>query len=514
MSERRVSERLVKGSTWGAGALLVLALVGIVNYFGMKYYQRFDWTGSKLYSLSEKTGNVLVGLAQDVEVTLFLQPSSNLYDPAKELLERYAAKSPHVKLRAVDPERNLAEAQTLVDRYKIQNLNVVVFEAGGDRRVVEESALADYDYSGVQFGQGPTLTGFKGEEAFTGAILELVEKRKPRVAWTTGHGEAPLDDAGPEGLSKLRDLLGQENLEMTSWASLGAGEVPAGTDLVVVAGPRAAFATTELDKLGRYLDGGGRLLVLLDPELDGKGGLVSTGVERWLAGRGVEAGDDLVVDPSATVPFYGDETIFVSATGRSPVVESLAQAKLPVILPLARSIRLGPLPAGMEGQTLLQTSAEGWGERDLADLRGIAKADSDTAGPVSVAVAVAAKKDEPKPLDEEELEAEPPAPAAEPTPAAAAAAEPKPAWRLVVVGDSDFLRNGAIASVGNPTLATNAFNWLLERQKLIGIGPKKPEQVRLTLTPGQLSGITWLSLAGLPALAILAGVTVYFRRRR
>jgi ABC-type uncharacterized transport system involved in gliding motility auxiliary subunit len=509
MSERSLSDRLVKGSTWGAGALLVLALVGIVNYLGMKYYQRYDWTSSKLYSLSEKTSNILAGLGQDVDVTLFLQPSSSLHDPAKELLERYAAKSPRVKLRVVDPERNLAEAQTLVDRYQVASLNVVVFESGGDRRVIEESALADYDYSGVQFGQGPTLTGFKGEEAFTGAILELVEKRKPRVLWTSGHDEASLDDTGPEGLSQLRAILGQENLDMSAWASLGESAVPEGTDLVVVAGPRAAFAQPELDLLGGYLDGGGRLLVLLDPELDGQGGLIATGIEAWLAGRGVEVGDDLVVDPSATVPFYGDETIFVSAVGRSPVAEKLAQAKLPVIFPLARSVRLGPLPAGLEGQTLLQTSADGWGERDLANLRGIAKGDDDVAGPVPVGVAVAAAAAAPEALDEENLDEEPVAP--EPTPAAA---EPKPAWRLVVLGDSDFLRNGAVANVGNPTLASNAFNWLLERERLIGIGPKRPEQARLTLTPGQLSAITWLSLAGLPALAVAAGVGVHLRRRR
>lgn len=512
MSERRVSERLVKGSMWSAGALLVLALVGILNYLGMKYYQRFDWTSSKLYSLSEKTLGVLDGLGQEVDVTLFLQPTSSLHDPAKELLERYAARSPRVKLRVVDPERNLVEAQALVDRYQIQSLNVVVFESGDDRRVVEESALADYDYSGVQFGQGPTLTGFKGEEAFTGAILELVEKRKPKVIWTTGHGEAALDDPGPSGVSQLRALLGNENLDITAWASLGQVAVPEGTDLVVIAGPRAAFAQPELDLLGRWLDGGGRLLVLLDPELDGRGGLVATGLESWLAGRGVEVGDDLVVDPAATVPFYGDETIFVSAVGRSPVAEKLAQAKLPVIFPLARSVRLGSLPAGMDGQTLLETTAEGWGERDLANLRGIAKGADDVAGPVAVGVAVAARVDAPDALEEEELDAV--AEPAEPSPAGAAAAEPKPAWRLVVFGDSDFLRNSAVANVGNPTLASNAFNWLLEREKLLGIGPKKPEQARLTLTPGQLSAITWLALAGMPALAVVAGVGVYLRRRR
>ena len=96
-------------------------------------------------------------------------------------------------------------------------------------------------------------------------------------------------------------------------------------------------------------------------------------------------------------------------------------------------------------------------------------------------------------------------------PAAAAGA---PAWRMVVVGDSDFATNGQLANAGNPTFVANAFNWLLERHKLLGIGAKKPEQARLALTPGQLSGIGWLSLAGLPALAIAAGVAVWFRRRR
>ena len=138
----RAVRAAVEGSMWGAGALLVVALVGILNYFGMKYYQRWDWTGSNLYSLSEKTIAVLAGLDRDVEVTMFLQPGSNLYDPAKELLERYAARSPRVSLRTVDPQRNLIEAQRLVDEYKLASLKVVVFEAGGDRRA--HRARADW----------------------------------------------------------------------------------------------------------------------------------------------------------------------------------------------------------------------------------------------------------------------------------------------------------------------------------------------------------------------------------
>jgi hypothetical protein len=227
----------------------------------------------------------------------------------------------------------------------------------------------------------------------------------------------------------------------------------------------------------------------------------------------VEVGNDLVVDPSSTLPFFGAETIFVRATGIHPIVESLSQADYPVIFALARSVKTGAVGAETDARALLQTTSDGWGETDLANLRGVAKGDADTAGPVSVGVALSPKEDEAESgHDEAELDEE----AAEPKPdeAADAAAPAKPAWRLVVFGDSDFATNGQLGNAGNPILLSNAFNWLLERQKLLGIGPKKPDQVRLTLTPGELRAITWGTLLGLPGLAVVAGVAVWSRRRR
>ncbi len=504
------SRRLVAGSMWGAGVLLVAALILLVNYFGLKYYHRFDWTGSKLYSLSEKTLSVLSGLDHEIDVTVFLQPNSNLYDPTHELLERYASRSPEFKVRYVDPERNLVEAQQLVTRYKLSDLNVVVLESGGDKRVIDASKLADFDYSGLQYGSQPTMTAYKGEEEFTGAILELVEKKKPKVLFTSGHGERGLDDPGNDGLSKIHDLLGAENTDLETWASLGQADVPSGTDLVVVAGPKVAFLQPELDALARYLDGGGRMLVMLDPELSDHGGLERTGFEDWLAKRGVRVDDDLVVDPSSTLPFFGAETIFVRAAGAHPIVESLEQAQYPVIVALARSIRPATsVPEGLDVQPLLQTTSDGWGETDLAHLKAVQKGDDDVAGPVPVAVAVGAREGQPPMPDEDELIDHP-----EKVDEATKPAPKGPKWRLVVVGDSDFATNGELANAGNPTFVANAFNWLLERHKLLGIGPKKPEQVRLNLTPGQLSAVTWISLLVLPALAVIAGFAVWFRRRR
>ena len=507
MSARKGPNWIAQGSLLSAGVVLVAALVAIVNYLGMRYYHRFDWTSSQIYSLSDKTKAILAGLDRDIDVTLFLPEGTPLRDSSKELLERYAAQSPRVHFRAISAEKNLIEAQRLVTKFELSSLNVVVFESGNDRRVVEESDLADYDYSALQYGGSPELTGFKGEEAFSGAILELAENRKPKVLLTTGHGEASLDEAGPGGLSGVASLVGKENVELKGWASLGQPDVPAGTDLLVIAGARARFVEPELQAFGRYLDRGGRMLVLVDPELAPAGGLVETGLEGWLDAYGVKVGANIVVDPGATVPFTSADTLSAGATGAHPIVRSLEQAKVGVIVALARSVAAGRAPEGTAAQVLLETTAEGWGETDLANLKAVAKDARDLSGPVPLAVAVGAQAKDAAPAELEDEEPTPPAP----KPAADAKA---PEWRLVVVGDSDFASNSLLAVSGNPTFLANAFNWLLDRQKLLGIGPKKPEQVRMTLTPGQLSGITWLVLAGLPALAIAAGVAVYYRRRR
>ncbi len=507
MSEKtdQTRRQVVAASTLGIGALLALALLAIVNYFGWKYYQRFDWTGSELYTLSEKSLNVIGALDRDIEAVVFLSPGDELFDPTVELLSRYAAASQRFSFRTLDPDKNPAEAQSLVDQYQISQLNVVVFDAGDDRRVVESNDMADFDYSGMQFGQAPTLEAFKGEQMFTGAILELAENRKSKILFTTGHGELPLDDASGRGLSTAQDLLGRDNFEIQEWASLGQPSVPEGTDLVVVAGPTSGFLEPEVAVLRAYLEGGGRLLVLADPILSATGALTGTGLEGLLAEYGVSLGEDLVVDPANPLPFYGAETFFVSDYGSHPITRTLDETELPVILPLARSVSSTGDDERFASVELLRTSTEGWGETDLVNLGAVEEGEGDLAGPVSLGVAIEVTANDPADLEPEVPEAL----AAEP----AAETEGTPT-RIVVFGDSDFATNGQLPNVGNAELLANAMNWLVVRENLLGISPKEPEQVRLSLTQSQLRWLNWLILGILPAASIGLGVAVYSRRRR
>jgi ABC-type uncharacterized transport system involved in gliding motility auxiliary subunit len=267
--------------------------------------------------------------------------------------------------------------------------------------------------------------------------------------------------------------------------------------------------------LRSYLDAGGRLLVFIDPTLSADGSNKSLGIENLLSEYGVEIGSDIVIDPANPLPFYGAETIFVNSFGSHPITRSLEQAQVPVIFPLARSISKGEADEGFQIEELLRTSSEGWGERDLSNLQQVGRDDSDLAGPVVLALAVSvAENEEEVGLAALESEEEPDAGEAEEQQSVEASADESPAIRLVVFGDSDSFTNGQLANVGNAELFVNTINWLVQRENLVGIAPKKPEQVRLTLSASQLRNLSWLVFGILPGMAVLMGTAVFFRRRR
>ncbi len=522
--------RWVRDATLGAGAVLILAVFVMVNYLASRHYQRFDWTSNKIYSLSQKSLNIVAGIDDDIDLVVFLSPESPIYGPVNELLSSYAAANPRLRKREVDPAKNLIEAQRLVQRYSIERDNVVIIATGDDRRVIDEFDLAEYDYSGAQMGQPPTIGEFKGEQLITSALLALVEARKPKVLFTTGHGEAPLDRGDPRSLSQAKDLLGKDNFEIEEWSSLGKLEVPPGTDLVVIAGPATNFLPPELEVLSSYLDAGGRLLILLDPVFgQDTGSLIDLGFGEWLAGYGIEIRDDIVVDPTSDLPFFGPETIFTDAYGSHPVVEALAQRRTRVLLPLARSVsRSDETPEGFEITELVRTSEAGWGETDLANLEEIGQDDGDVPGPVSLAVAVSF---------EVEAQGEPAEDAGNASPDEIAGEEGAPEKiaesdegaedgdqdedqanapeaRLVVFGDLDFASDSQVANGDNAVLLLNALNWLVKREELIDIETRKPEQTTLTLNQAELSQVYLLVLVVLPGLAVAFGVWIYLRRRR
>jgi ABC-type uncharacterized transport system involved in gliding motility auxiliary subunit len=473
-------ERIVAASSATAGVVLAVALVGMVNWLGYRHYVRGDWTSSKIYSLSDKTKNVLKGIKDEVRVVVLMTPTTPLFAETKELLSRYEAISSKFKVEFIDPERDPLRTKQLAQEFGVSAANTVVFAAEGRKKYVTSDQLADYDYSGMQMGQPPKLKGFKGEEQFTAAILGVVSPKVPKIYFVTGHGEHDPDSAGEDGMSQLREQLKRDNLEVAKTALL-SGSVPSDCDLLVIAGPKAPFTDTEKAALSGYLEKGGRALVLLDPVLGAQ--QRPSGLEEFVKTYGVQVNDDLVIDPSRKLPFFDVSAVYVTDFRSHPVVDGLQG--LAVLLPVARSVTT-TAAQGATSAILLTTSDKGWGETNLDALlkTGQAQKDAkDTPGPVPLGVAAQSEKDKDK------------------------------GWRLVVFGNSAFLTNAQIANAGNVNLGQNAINWLARQEQALGIAPRSPEQVQLFLSAAQMRNVFLISLVGLPVLAIVLGVAVWWRRR-
>ena len=471
-----------------AAIALGLALLAGLNWLGSRHWYRADWTKTRLYSLSSTTEKLVRGLARPVRVTVFMDRESRLWAPVSELLSRYRALSPRIEVEYLDPRRNPARAQAVAQELGGLREGTVVFRSGERKKYVEEDKMAEYDFSAAPMGRGaPELKAFKGEEAFTSAILAVAEERPARVYFASGHGEGSIDSGERgRGYAEAKQMLERDNLTVAAWESLGKDAVPADANALVVAGPRTALLPPEAAAIAKYLAGGGGVLLLLDPVIPTAGAPPADfGLGALLTANGIRLGTDIVVDPANALPLVGAETVFANRYGNHPIVRALSAESLPVILPLARSVSKGENAAVVT--TLVETSADGWGETALSDLESELKKDgADVPGPVSLAVAVGSADDSPAPVGK---------------------------GRLVVVGNSRFAAAGSLGSAGNANLFLNAIHWLTGAEKRIGIAPKTPEQASLSLTQSQVRRISLLSIVGMPAMAVLLGLAVWYRRR-
>ncbi len=477
-------KQTLQEANWGVFLVLCLALFGMVNYLGYRHYHRWDLTSSRSFSLSDQTRKVLKDLKAPLKVVVFLAPGDDLFQRVKDLLSAYQAASSEVHVEYIDPDRDRAGVQALAQKYKVRVANVVVFDTGRNSRYVEKDQMVDYDFSPMQMGGQPKVKAFKAEEAFTNAILDALEPRKPVILFTSGHGERALQRG--EGTATLRDRLTKEGAVVKDWDSLGKTEVPQGTSLLVVAGPQKPFLPQEAAAIGAYLAAGGKALLLVDPELaDGAKAFTETGLEGLLKTWGITLGQDIVIDPKAAVPYLGAQTFFASGFSTGPIVNDLARNKLPILFTLAQSLQVGaPSDPDYHAETLIRTTADAWGERDLAHLDDVNRGPGDATGPLALAASISSAKAAKK-------------------------------ARLVIFGDSDWASDSVIqAGGGNLLLALNAVHWLLSQEDRIAIPPRTSVETHLTLTGSQANVLFLLLVVVFPAVTVGAGVWVYLRRRR
>ena len=461
--------------------IIVFFSLAIVNFIAQRHYARFDLTKSHLYSLSDKTIAVLNGLTQDLKVVVFFEPENMLYGKIKQLLKEYASRGQKLQIEYLDPQKDLARARFLAEQYKISEANVIILDCAGKHKYIAASEMGDFDYAGgyPQMGGGtPVLKAFKGEEAITAAILSITQEKVETVYFAEGHGERSLDDFTEEGIAQLKQKIEQQNLKVKSLTLMNCTEMPNDCAVLVIAGPQKRLLDQEIALLEAYIGKGGRVAFLLDPTEE------DTGLESFLKKYGVDVKRDIVVDPKVRLPFLSAANLMIVDYPMHAITKSMREAA--TVYLLARSI--SPLKQeipGLSVQTVSQTSSDGWGEVTLNNPEFRFDKDSDTQGPVSVAVAVSQSSKD----------------------------AGSSAVRLFVCGDADFITNTQFALLANADMFMNALNWLLEREQLISITPKAPENVKLHVTARGIRIIWIINIAVIPLFIIGLGVGIWYKRR-
>jgi gliding motility-associatede transport system auxiliary component len=477
-------------------SLLVLAvLLGMANYLAARHYRRGDWTRARMFSISDKTAQVLKALDKDVRVTAFLVPAGrgqeSIYDEVKELLARFQRYSGHVRVELLDFDRDRSRADLLVKKYKINTDDaaqggVVVFESGDRNKYVTRDEMAEYDVqpdTGVR-----SLKAFKGEGAFLSAIRTVTETSQPVICFSTGHGEAEIDSYEDSGYGYLDEELKRDNYKTRKLDGRALRDKPpAGCDVIAVAGPQRAFAPGEAAVLDAALAAGGKLLLLLGPAFErGLGGFLRLGLEDVAERWGARLGQNVVLDDFAVL---GEQPLLTWGTvegyGDHPIVRGMRGK--PTVWVLAREVR--PMPhEGLDARELVRSGDKGWGETNLAVLRGEAEPQMDAATDVKG-----------------------------PVPVAVAAEDTKKGSRMVVLGSSQLVSNARLSGLVrdyDKDLVLSAIAWLTHKETLVAVGPKNPENFKLALGADQAMNIFYVSFIGLPGLGLIAGAMIWWRRRR
>lgn len=476
-------------------AVLFISLFGGLNYLARNHAWRYDLTSHRRYSLSPETLAYLHTLTRPVRIVVTLNPDSanadiaQAYRDVNALLREYTYATEgdpngRVTVEYLDVYKDRREA----DQLGIDQPDAIVLLCGDRRRSIALGEIYRLE-KGVK-------QAFRGEQAFTAAILEVSNPGKKKIYFLTGHGELNPEDVDPvRGLSMLRDELRSRNFDVDR-LDLTSGKIPADASLLIAVAPQGPYSAAEQEQLRQYLGpGAGRMIVLLEPALP-------FGLSNLLLDWGILVDDDIIYD-TGTENMTEEGDLIIRFFWPHPITQTLIDRQIPLRIGPARSLR--PDPGRRQGNdltvtTLAVTSKTAWGEVGYRQ---------HTAPEYNPGYDI--KNDKPglEPADHLAV-----AMASERVTARAGLDFSVRGGRLVVFGTGDMIANNRIAGAANLNIILSAVNWTVDRDTQFNIPVRQIERFSLSLSAADLNRLRRSLLFLLPGAALLLGLIVYWTRRR
>jgi ABC-type uncharacterized transport system involved in gliding motility auxiliary subunit len=433
--------------------IFFLGILIIINYITNRHYFRWDLTEVKTYSLSDQTLKVLKSLPEKIEIIGFFQEGGNNKEKFNKLFESYKYHSKLLKLKFVDPDRN----PSLTEKYGILEYGTIVLERG------EKEARCK------------KVT----EEDFTNALIKVSREYKKKIYFLTGHGEHEISNKEKGGYFQFKDSLEKEGFLVSSLLLLQEGKIPDDCNVFILAGLKKPLLEKEKELLKKYINNNRKILILLDP-------LSSPGMDNFLKDWGIKVGKNIVIDTLSRL-FGGDYSIPI--VQNYPTSEITKGFDISTFFPITCSVEPEERPhLNLQVKSFLKSGDHSWGETNIYAKEAEFNPDKDIKGPVSIGVIVTNKNEE----DENK----------------------KSNFKMVVVGDSDFMTNNYFNFSGNGDLGLNIVNWLAEEEDLISIRSRTKKSSLIHLTRRQGNFIFCISVIIIPVIIFLTGTFIWWKRKK
>jgi hypothetical protein len=484
------SGRVRRAALAGLNLGLLAAVVIVVNFSANRMPWQWDVAYFKTTEPSQATRDAVAALENPIDVALVFPADDEVGRLAGDYFRKLGKSGPG-KLKVLEFDADLKPLQAR--DFKARANGTVIFKR-------------DEQIKPLQLGL--SIERARGQlRKFDGDVLATLQElaRERRMAYfTLGHGERnehARDEGEPEtGVTSLEGLLRAKGYQIKPLGlAQGLGTtVPDDAALMIIAAPVDPFTKAEGQSIRRYLERGGQLLVLLEPQPGQRPSrLGSNPLLDVLEAYGIKfenvilANDRIFARRTFT---DADHALLVTtAYGPHPAANTVRRApdQFPLLLLTAGALQKGQDPPNLQIREVVKAMPGTWGDRN-----GNFRFDppGETRDTPALALGVGpADKGQPAGKDK----------------------EPKrsPAPQLLVFADADVASDLLMQNRANSTLLADSLAWLAGDEAPPGL-PTSEEDQRIQHAKGDEWLWFYLPVVGMPALVLLLGMVAISRRRQ
>jgi ABC-type uncharacterized transport system involved in gliding motility auxiliary subunit len=451
--------------------ILFLTVIGLLGWLSTRYNKGLDWTATGRNTLSQASVAVLAKLNDPVTITSYA--SGGEMGPARTrvrgLLKRYQKVSNKIKLHFVDPMTNPDQTRKLGIR-------------------IDGEMIVDYQ------GRTEHVSNFT-EQDLTNALQRLLRNAERKIVFITGHGERKPEGRANADLGAFFQAVKSKGFQVSTLNLTTSLVIPPDTSVLVIASPQLDYLPGEVTAIKHYVDNGGNLWWLQEPESDAHlQGLADDLHISFMKG--------VIVDLEIRMLGVSDPTIIMGQYLPHAITKNF------------NVLTLYPRVTGINYQEkdnwkispFLESVNRSWLE--TGTLKGTIRFDAgmDVKGPVKFAIAMTRKLDTAKQTGKDQK--------TETKDSNNKAEDKTKTQRVVVMGDGDFMSNAYLGNQGNQQMAENILNWLSHDDNFINIPEPSAPGSHLVVNQNTMISLGAIYLAVIPLLLVGAGVFIWLRRRK